>query len=274
MLKIGAFSKLSQTSVKTLRFYEANELFSPAYVDPHSGYRYYSADQVTELGQILHLRTLGFSLRQIRDVVSDSGRLRTMLLDKRDELECRVRDERARIAGVDGWLDRLARDSEPPSHAVTLKRVGAHLIASIRRPIACYSEAVELFDELRHCTKPDRMGAEPAAAIWHTCGALEGPIDCEAYIPVRRCSGASRRVRVYEVPATMMASVVCRGDSSTSAGAYAATRSWIAAHGFEISGPKRELYWRGRPDDDRDSDITEIQFPIAIRTGASSTRQR
>jgi hypothetical protein len=60
---------------------------------------------------------LGFSLREIRDAMRDSSRLRAMLIDKRRELEQRVRDERARIAGVDGWLagsinwnERLPRD--------------------------------------------------------------------------------------------------------------------------------------------------------------------
>lgn len=86
MFRIGEFSRLSQTSVKTLRFYEAETLFAPAHVDPDSGYRYYSADQIIELEQILHLRTMGFSLRQIRDLKrGDSGRLRAMLLDKRHD---------------------------------------------------------------------------------------------------------------------------------------------------------------------------------------------
>jgi DNA-binding transcriptional MerR regulator len=40
MLKIGEFSSLSQTSVKTLRFYDAIGLLRPAHVDGDSRYRY------------------------------------------------------------------------------------------------------------------------------------------------------------------------------------------------------------------------------------------
>jgi DNA-binding transcriptional MerR regulator len=275
MLRIGEFSRLSRTSVKTLRYYEAIALFRPAHVAPDSGYRYYSADQVAELGQILHLKTLGFSLRQIRDAITgDADRLRTMLLERRRELIRHVRDEQVRLAGLDGWLDRLARGRQASTHTVTLKRVSSQPVASIRTSIGRYADAVELFEELGHYAKKDRAAAGPPAAIWHTCGGLGRPIDCEAYVPVRKRLAGSRRIRVYELPATILASVVHRGDSMACAGAYATARSWIASHRFEVSGPKRELYWRGGLDEDRASDITEIQFPIAIRRGTRLERER
>jgi DNA-binding transcriptional MerR regulator len=44
-------------------------LLRPRVVDRFTNYRYYSADQVPRLNQILALRELGFSLEQIaRDV--------------------------------------------------------------------------------------------------------------------------------------------------------------------------------------------------------------
>jgi effector-binding domain-containing protein len=156
---------------------------------------------------------------------------------------------------------------------VTLKSVGAQHVASIRRSIACYADAVELFAELDTCTKRGHRGAPPAA-MWHTCGSLGRPIDCEAYVPIRHAFSADGRITVYDIPPTLMASIVCRGSSSTSADAYVTIRSWIASHSFKISGPKRELYWRGGPDDDRETDITEIQFPVALRTSAPAAHPR
>jgi DNA-binding transcriptional MerR regulator len=41
MLKIGDFSRLSQASVKTLRYYDEVALLKPTQVDEVSGYRYY-----------------------------------------------------------------------------------------------------------------------------------------------------------------------------------------------------------------------------------------
>ena len=41
MIRIGDFSKLSQVSIKTLRYYDEMELFKPINVDRFTGYRYY-----------------------------------------------------------------------------------------------------------------------------------------------------------------------------------------------------------------------------------------
>lgn len=277
MLKIGEFARLSQTSVKTLRFYDAVALFRPAHVDAESGYRYYAADQVDELGEILHLRALGFRLRQIRALTtegSDRARLREVLLEKRHEISRRVQDEEIRLAGLNGWLDRLEHQDQVPSNKVTLKRVGSFPIASIRTSIARYSDAVDLFQELTRYTKEIGAPPGPPAAIWHTCGESGRTIDCEAYVPLQRPITANRRVRAYELPAAIIASVVHHGDSATCIASYATARSWIASHGFEVSGPKRELYWRGGLDQDRSSDITEIQFPIRIGTQVLSEAER
>ncbi|HJW90268.1 MAG TPA: MerR family DNA-binding transcriptional regulator [Anaerolineales bacterium] len=39
MFKIGDFSRLSQVSVKTLRYYADLGLFEPVHIDQFSGYR-------------------------------------------------------------------------------------------------------------------------------------------------------------------------------------------------------------------------------------------
>jgi DNA-binding transcriptional MerR regulator len=264
MLRIGEFSTLSQTSIKTLRYYDEIALFRPSHVDPDSGYRKYSADQVGELAQILHLKTLGFSLREIRQIVNGNrDNLRATLTSKRNAVMRRIRDEQLRLAVLDGWLERTAHEANATAR-VTLKRIGAQPIASIRKAVNRYSDAAELFDELASHVRKSGGQAGPPAALWHTCGEAGHAIDCEAYVPVRRHVTGSRRVRVYQLPATTWASIVHAGDSASSSRAYGAARSWIAAHGLVVSGPKRELYWRGGLEGDRATDVTEIQFAVAM----------
>ncbi|MGH9694150.1 MAG: MerR family transcriptional regulator, partial [Bryobacteraceae bacterium] len=67
MLKIGDFSSLAQVSIKTLRYYDERGLLSPAHVDPETGYRYYSASQLSRLHRILALKDFGFSRSRISD---------------------------------------------------------------------------------------------------------------------------------------------------------------------------------------------------------------
>ena len=45
MITIGEFALSTGVSVKALRFYDDRGLLTPAEVDPHSGYRRYSAAQ-------------------------------------------------------------------------------------------------------------------------------------------------------------------------------------------------------------------------------------
>ena len=57
MLKIGEFSKLSRVSIRMLRHYDEIGLLHPASIDPFTGYRYYSEDQLPTAGRITALRT-------------------------------------------------------------------------------------------------------------------------------------------------------------------------------------------------------------------------
>ncbi len=74
MFKIGDFSKLSQVTVKTLRYYDELGLLKPVEVDRFTGYRYYSADQLPRLNRILSLKDLGLSLEQIARLFAARGR--------------------------------------------------------------------------------------------------------------------------------------------------------------------------------------------------------
>ena len=93
MLKIGDFSRLSQVSVKTLRYYDEVALLKPTQVDEMSGYRYYSVAQLRQLHRILALRDLGFSLDQIGYVLEADlsiEELRGMLRLRRAEQQQRL----------------------------------------------------------------------------------------------------------------------------------------------------------------------------------------
>lgn len=65
MLKIGEFSKISKTTIKTLRYYDEIGLIKPSFVDDN-GYRYYDIEQLNDLIKIVELRNLDFSIENIK----------------------------------------------------------------------------------------------------------------------------------------------------------------------------------------------------------------
>ena len=72
MLKIGIFSKLSRVSIRMLRYYDDQGLLAPVQIDPFTGYRYYSEDQLTIAERIASLRRMGFSLAEVRELLSQA----------------------------------------------------------------------------------------------------------------------------------------------------------------------------------------------------------
>ncbi|MFJ1971114.1 MerR family transcriptional regulator [Streptomyces sp. NPDC087903] len=67
-LTIGAFARASRLSPKALRLYDELELLPPTRVDPDTGYRYYTVEQLERARLVAWLRRLGMPLARIRDV--------------------------------------------------------------------------------------------------------------------------------------------------------------------------------------------------------------
>lgn len=68
-LSIGEMAKLSNISIQTLRYYDQLGLFSPAFIDPQSNYRYYTVDQLFYLDIIKYLRHLELPLKEIKKLL-------------------------------------------------------------------------------------------------------------------------------------------------------------------------------------------------------------
>ena len=65
-LSIKEMGQRRGVSSKTLRYYDSIGIFKADYVDPDTGYRYYDPQQYEKLGTILELRSLNFSLNEIK----------------------------------------------------------------------------------------------------------------------------------------------------------------------------------------------------------------
>ncbi|MGO5291414.1 MerR family transcriptional regulator [Porcincola sp. LCP21S3_C12] len=77
----GQFAKLADVSVRTIRFYDRQNILKPSFVDAH-GARFYTDQDLASLQQILLLKYLGFSLEEIRDMTiggSDYSHISRML---------------------------------------------------------------------------------------------------------------------------------------------------------------------------------------------------
>ena len=95
LYKIGDFSKITDTPVRTLRFYSDIGLLVPEKVDIFTGYRYYGDAQIKSLKLIQKLKDLGFSL-------DDS-----VLLRKRAEVMNEIDECKKKIKMIDEFRSQL-----------------------------------------------------------------------------------------------------------------------------------------------------------------------
>ncbi len=69
LIKIGGLAKKCDITVEALRYYETEGLLSPKQRSA-SGYRLYNADDEQKLHFILHAKKVGFSLQEIKRLLS------------------------------------------------------------------------------------------------------------------------------------------------------------------------------------------------------------
>lgn len=79
LMLIGEIADFFGVSRKAMRLYEKKGIIKPVKVDASNGYRYYSAEQVQQLNALLELKTLGFSLDEIK-MVTDGKTTKALLL--------------------------------------------------------------------------------------------------------------------------------------------------------------------------------------------------
>lgn len=67
---IREFAAYTGVSVRTLHYYDEMGLLTPAYVDEHTGYRWYDEQSLLRMQSILFYRELDFPLKSIREILS------------------------------------------------------------------------------------------------------------------------------------------------------------------------------------------------------------
>jgi len=67
--RIGQLAKEAKVNIQTVRFYERQGILKPV-LRPESGYRKYDANSLKRLHFILQAKELGFSLKEIQDLLN------------------------------------------------------------------------------------------------------------------------------------------------------------------------------------------------------------
>lgn len=267
-LTIGDFARLGGVSTRMLRHYDALGLLPPGRVDESSGYRYYSAAQLTRLNRLVALKDLGFSLDEIAELLDSDPRTTVeQLARRRAQLAGSIEADRHRLAAVDARL-RLIDDD----HAADLAFVEKPLPRL--RLVQSTGQVVDAADLGRHvgpmfeqlmATLQHRgiLAPTPSYAWYETRGdAMHFGVGFTATHQPGSTDRPGRGVEVAVLPAVDRAlSVVHHGDIRRIDATWQAAAREAEARGAVIAGPGREVYHE-LPPDDPDGWVVEVQLPI------------
>jgi effector-binding domain-containing protein len=150
------------------------------------------------------------------------------------------------------------------NYEVVIKEVAPVKVASIREKLPNYYAIGDLYKELTGYVSSFGMKEDALFyAFWHDPEYKETDVDGEAAVDVGDNVPSSDRVRVYDLPAVeTMASLIHKGSYKNLIQAYNHITGWIQENGYQIVGHSREIYIVMGMEDDNDSYITEIQFPV------------
>jgi DNA-binding transcriptional MerR regulator len=278
MFKIGDFSKLGQVSVRMLRHYDQLELLKPDHIDKFTGYRYYTAGQLAQLNRIIFFKDLGFSLQQIKDLLSNnlpSDQLRGMLMMKQVELERELQDSYARLARVEARLQQIEQEGKPPPYEVTTKSAEEMVIAAVRQLVPkpqdmdyyCKQMYTTLYSGLDDIRISPRY---PELTFYHNEEYPETDLDVEAAVVVSEqylnAAPKHPHLKIRNAPAEKnVAALVYEGPFRNVGSAVLVLLNWIGINEWHISGPVRELHLSGPAHingEVQEKAVLELQIPV------------
>lgn len=107
-MNIGEASKLSGVSAKMIRYYENTGLVPPA-ARTSAGYRHYSENDVHRLSFIRRARDLGFSVKEISDLLGLWSDRTRHSADVKRIAQSHIDDLQQKITELRGMVDTLQR---------------------------------------------------------------------------------------------------------------------------------------------------------------------
>lgn len=251
LFKIGEVMKIIGVTRKTLLVYEEMGLLIPAVKDEESGYRYYSADNMTQIRAIRSLQSLGLTLKEVQAYYYDTEKIDVLLqrlMDLRSAL-----DKNIQMLQV-----RSAKRGDLTVHKTTLQ---SQICFCRRYQCANISEASDnLRDTYIAAARTGKMAMLGRMFTMRMSPVTE-KLDIMCCIPVEDDYAGPERIEFPEVSALC---TYYRGPYEGTGTAIRALMQYVKENNIEVAGPFRSIYMEGPPNrgDHSEDYITQIAVPV------------
>lgn len=267
MYRIGMFSQMAKVTVKALRYYDEMGLLKPERVDPDTGYRYYTTEQLIPLQRIVALRQAGLSVEDTAAVLAGVDGA-AILRARREELHWELAGVQGRLSCLESMLKRedfimdyQAVLREVPGYTVYYKEGVIPNFAALTEFILGSGEECRAANPGIRCVEPDYcfvsyLDQEFRHENVHLLYA-------QAVTAAGQESGSIKFRTLEPVQAVC---VYHRGAYERLGEAYAFAMNWLKENGYELSEQPRECYIDGVWNKENPERwLTELQFPVKKR---------
>lgn len=267
-LSIGDFSRATHLTVKTLRHYQEAGLLEPAQIDPQTGYRRYTTEQIPVAQVIRRFRDLDMPLNSIRAVLAAPD------VDTRNEfIAAHLKSLEADLTRTQSAVASLRSLLQAPSPVANIgsQKVEQTTAAAIREIVRTEDALSWLSGAVGELSATlIAQGVEPtgpAGGMFSNDLFFDARGEATVFIPCRDTVRAVGRIAPIVVPAVELATIVHEGSHANVDLAYGALATYVTQHAVGIEAPLRETYLVG-PQNTPDTSAwrTEIGWPI-FRTG-------
>lgn len=267
LLRTGEFARASSLSVKALRLYHQMGLLVPAVVDPTTGYRAYSPDQLTNAAIIRVLREVGVALADIQAILDsrDLGLVRKVLAEQAERFQ-------AGLDAVAGLVDDFSLGAEPADLTDVVLRTEPESLVLAVDGSPSMADIVPFL--ARGAALLEEAARASGAVIAGSIGACYPPQidddrqDMTVFLPIAapvllQAEARHAGVHIDELPACDVAVVEHCGPYWELESYYRRLGAWVAFHAVASAEPVREVY-RTHIDVNATDAVTELQWPIRL----------
>ena len=251
LFQIGEVTKIMGVTRKTLLVFEEMGLLTPAVKDEKSGYRYYSADNMTQIRSIRSLQSLGLSLKEVAEYYYDTDNIDThleRLMELRASLDRNIHMLQVRSAKRG---DLTIRKTTLPRQVCFIRRYECEDIADASN---------NLRDTYIAAARTEKMAMLGRMFTMRMTQSAE-KLDLMCCIPVEDSFDGPERMEFPETPALC---IYYRGPYEGTPNAIRALMEYVKANNIETTGPFRSIYMEGPPNrgENKEDYITQIAVPI------------
>ena len=160
LIPIGKMATANKVTIATLRLYDQMGLLKPAFIDPDSGYRYYTIQQTSRLDFIRYMRELGLSLADIQSILEkeDVTLIEEKLIEKNNQIHQQLRELKAMHEAVDRTIQSIERyRKSPASGMISLEFIDQRYILYAPCAVNFYETGIVAYENIIHDLRTDLM---------------------------------------------------------------------------------------------------------------------